>query len=240
MTSVKVIDWNQKQVGSAELSDEVFAAKVRQDLLHSVVKWQLACRRSGTHQAKTRAMVSGGGAKPFKQKGTGQARQGSSRSPLLEGGGVIFAPKPRDYSYTLLKKQKRQALCSALSYLKAEGRFLVISEMKSKEGKTKELAQSLKSLNVDKALLIDDKVDPLFQRAASNIPRIRYNSVEGINVYDLLKYNCALITPAALKSLEARCKRESKGGNQEKGKSQMESQEGNQGESRIESKGETS
>ena len=208
MAHVEVIDWSQKKVGSVELSDEVFGTEVRRDLLHSIVKWQLACRRRGTHQAKTRAMVSGGGSKPFKQKGTGNARQGSSRSPLLEGGGVIFAPRPRDYSYTMLKKQKRQGLRSALSYLKAEGRFFVIDEMKSANGKTKELVHCLKSFGVKKALLIDDKVDPLFQRAAHNIPKIRYNSVDGVNVYDLLKYDCAIVTAAAVKSLEVRCGRE--------------------------------
>ena len=205
MASVNVTDWNQKEVGSVELSDGVFGAEVRRDILHSVVRWQLAGRRRGTHQAKTRAMVSGGGAKPFKQKGTGNARQGSSRSPLLESGGVIFAPKPRDYSYTMLKKQKRQGLCSALSYLKAEGRLFIIDKMKSSEGKTKELASDLKSFGVSKAFLIDDKMDPLFQRAAHNLPKIRYNSVDGVNVYDLLKYDCAIMTPAAAKALEARC-----------------------------------
>ena len=208
MAHVEVIDWSQKKVGSVELSDEVFGTEVRRDLLHSIVRWQLACRRRGTHQAKTRAMVSGGGSKPFKQKGTGNARQGSSRSPLLEGGGVIFAPRPRDYSYTMLKKQKRQGLRSALSYLKAEGRFFVIDEMKSAKGKTKELVHCLKSFGVNKALLIDDKVDPLFQRAAHNIPKIRYNSVDGVNVYDLLKYDCAIVTAAAVKLLEVRCGRE--------------------------------
>ena len=205
MASVEVTDWSQKKVGQAELNEEVFDIEVRSDLIQSVVRWQLACRRRGTHQAKTRAMVSGGGAKPFKQKGTGQARQGSSRSPLLESGGVIFAPKPRDYSYTLLKKQKSRVCCCALSYLKSQGRFFVVDEMKSSQGQTKELAHHLKSFGVDKALLIDTQIDPLFQRAARNIPKIRYNSVDGVNVYDLLKYNCVIVTPAAVKALELRC-----------------------------------
>ena len=180
MANVEVLDWSKKKVSSTELNDEVFCAEVRRDLLHSVVRWQLAGRRSGTHQAKSRGMVSGGGKKPFKQKGTGNARQGSSRSPLLEGGGVIFGPRPRDYSYTMLKKLKKQCLLSALSYLRSENRLIVVNEMKSSKGKTKELSQSLKSLGVEKALLIDEKLDPLFQRAARNMPKIRYNTPEGL------------------------------------------------------------
>lgn len=205
MASVEVVNWNQKKVSSAELSDEIFGVEVRRDILHSMVRWQLACRRSGTHQVKTRRMVSGGGRKPFKQKGTGNARQGSIRSPLLEGGGVIFGPKPRDYSYTMLKKVKKQGLRAALSYLMSEKRLIIVDEMKSSEGRTKELAQNLKSLGVSKVLLIDDKLDPLFQRAARNIPTVRYNTPEGVNVYDLLRYNCAVMTSSAVKALELHC-----------------------------------
>lgn len=203
MTSVEVIDWNQKKVGTVELSDQVFGVEVCKNLLHSVVRWQLAGRRRGTHQAKTRAMVRGGGAKPFRQKKTGNARQGSSRSPLLESGGVIFPPSPRDYSYTMLKKQKRQGLYSALSYLKSEGRLLVVDKMQSPEGKTKDLAKDLKSLGVSRALLIDTRIDPLFRRASRNIPRIRYNNVHGVNVYDLLKYDCAIMTSRAVEELHS-------------------------------------
>lgn len=208
MASVAVMNWNKEKVSSVELSDEVFGVSVRRDILHAVVRWQLASRRRGTHQAKTRAMVSGGGRKPFKQKGTGQARQGSSRSPLLEGGGVIFPPSLRDYSYTLLRKVKRQGMASALSYLKEKGHLFVIEEMASSEGKTKELAQRLKSFGVHKVLLVDGQINPLFQRAARNLPQVRYNNPEGINVYDLLKYNCLLMTPRAVAAVEARCGKE--------------------------------
>ncbi len=209
MVTMEVVDWNKQKVSSVELQSKIFDVEVRKDILHTVVRWQLACRRSGNHQAKTRAMVSGGGSKPFKQKGTGNARQGSSRSPLLEGGGVIFAPQPRDYSYTVPKKQKRKALCSALSYLKGEGRLFVIDQLDSPDGKTKILASCLHSLGVKQALFIDKEVNPLFQRAIRNIPRVRYNNVEGVNVYDLLKYNCLVLTPKAVKALECRCLGES-------------------------------
>ena len=207
MASVDVLNWNKEKVGTVELSDDVFDVEARRDILHAVVKWQLAGRRKGNHQAKTRAMVRGGGKKPFKQKGTGRARQGSSRSPLLEGGGVIFPPRPRDYSYKMLKKLKRRGLSCALSYLMSQGRVFVMEKMTSSEGKTKELSRRLKSFDVEQAFLVDDRIDSLFQRAARNLPKVRYNNPDGVNVYDLLKYNCLMITPAAATAVEARCGR---------------------------------
>lgn len=204
MATVDVLDWSKKKVGSVELDPQIFEAELRKDILHSVVTWQLASRRQGTHAAKTRAMVSGGGKKPFKQKGTGNARQGSSRSPLLEGGGVIFGPQPRDYSYTLPKKLKRSALRTALSYLVKEGKFHVVKDMKS-EGKTNELAKRLAKFGVQKALLFDGQRDDLFFRASRNLPTVKYNSVDGLNVYDLLKYDTVIVTEETIPLIVARC-----------------------------------
>ena len=204
MANVDVLDWNKKKVGSAELPASVFEQEVRKDLLHTVVRWQLASRRAGTHMAQTRSMVSGSSAKPFKQKGTGNARQGNKRSPLLRGGAVIFGPEPRDYSYTLPKKIKKKAMKSALSYLMKEGRLFVVKDMKS-EGKTNELAKRLKGFGVDKAILIDENRDDMFTRAARNLPKFRYNSVEGLNVYDLLKYDAAIVTESSIAKIAKRC-----------------------------------
>src|SRR3954471_25040833 len=143
MATVDVIGWDKKKVGSAELDASVFDIVVKKEILHTVVRWQLACRRRGTHKSKNRGEVSGGGKKPFKQKGTGNARQGSIRSPLMPGGGVAFGPEPRDYSYVLPKKMKRLGLRTALSYLKKEGRLFVVDSMESTDGKTKDLAKRL-------------------------------------------------------------------------------------------------
>ncbi|MCB0413548.1 MAG: 50S ribosomal protein L4 [Bdellovibrionales bacterium] len=204
MAKLNLIDWSNKSVGEVEASSDIFEAPVRKDILHSIVRWQLAGRRQGTHQAKTRAMVSGGGKKPFKQKGTGNARQGSTRSPLLEGGGVIFGPKPRDYSFSIPKKVKRQALKSALSYLQGEGRLRVVDSMESKDGKTKSLKTSLDGLDLRKALLIDSQINEMFARASKNLPTFKYITVAGVNVFDLLKYDNAIITKSGLEKLEAR------------------------------------
>src|SRR5262249_26685627 len=151
---------------------------VKKEILQTVVRWQLACRRQGTHKAKTRAEVSGGGKKPFKQKGTGNARQGSIRSPLMPGGGISFGPEPRDYSYVLPKKMKRLGLRTALSFLKKEGRLMVVDSMASTEGKTKDLAKRLTGLGVKKAVLIDAASNESFARASRNLAKFRYYGVE--------------------------------------------------------------
>lgn len=205
MASVAVYDWNKKEVGSVDLPESVFACEVRKDILHQVIRWQLACRRQGTHNAKTRAFVSGGGRKPFKQKGTGNARQGSTRSPLNPGGAVIFGPQPRDYSYTLPKKVRQAGLKSALSYLNKEGRFFVVEDMSSEQGKTKELASKFSNFGLKKAVLLDSSENTLFQRASRNFPSVRYYSVDGMNAYDLLKFDAAIVTKAALERIVARC-----------------------------------
>lgn len=205
MAKLEVLDWNKKKVSEVDVSADVFESEVRKDVLHSVVRWQLAKRRQGTAKAKTRGEVRGGGKKPFKQKGTGNARQGSTRSPLLEGGGVIFGPSPRNYDYKLNKRLKQIGLRSALSYLNSNGRLFVVDGMKSEEGKTKELAQRLANFGANKAVLVDVSVDGKFQQACRNMPAFRYYAAEGVNVYDLLKYDTAIITKESLDKIQQRC-----------------------------------
>ncbi len=205
MANVEVLDWKKKKVSTIDLDEGVFNCDVRKNILHEVVKWQLACRRQGTHKAKTRAMVRGGGKKPFKQKGTGNARQGSTRSPLLEGGGVIFGPAPRDYSYVLPKKVKRLGLKMALSYLNKNGKLSVVDNMDSTEGKTGELNKRLADFGVNKAILVDGQVNEKFKRASENLKNFKYFPVAGLNVFDLLKYNHVILTKDSVESVTQRC-----------------------------------
>jgi large subunit ribosomal protein L4 len=209
MATVDVLGWDKKKVGTVDLSADVFDIPVKEEILQTVVRWQLACRRQGTHKAKTRGEVSGGGKKPFKQKGTGNARQGSTRSPLMPGGGITFGPVPRDYSYVLPKRVKRLGLKTALSQLKKEGRLFVVDTMTSKDGKTSELAKRLKTFGAEKAVLIDTKLDSGFDRATRNISKIRYYSVDGLNVYDLLKYGTAIVTKESVGKIVERCSEKS-------------------------------
>jgi len=203
MVSVPVLDSNKKEAGHVELPEEVFKAEIRPDLLQTVVRWQVACRRQGTHSTKTKGEVRGGGKKPFKQKGTGEARQGTNRSPLMPGGGILFGPKPRDYSYTLPKQVKKAGLRVALSHLLAEGRFIVVDELNS-DGKTKSLAATLKKLGSEKAIIIDDAGNTNLKRATSNLPKFKFLPVQGVNVFDLLKYDGAVVTKAAITQLVER------------------------------------
>jgi len=206
MAKVDVLDWGtSKKVGSVDLNPEVFEQPVKKAVLHSIVKWQLASRRRGTHKAKAKGEVRGGGKKPFKQKGTGNARQGSSRSPLNPGGGVIFGPTPRDYSYTLPRKMKQAGLRSALSLLFGQGRLIVVDKMESSQGKTKALLAGVKSLGLKKAVLIDVAAQENLKRASKNLKSFRYYGVDGLNVYDLLKYDAVVFSKETLASVEARC-----------------------------------
>lgn len=204
MAKATVYSWDKKKVGEVELDANVFEQPVRKDLLHTVVRWQLACRRQGTHMTKTKGLVSGGGKKPFKQKGTGNARQGSTRSPLMPGGGTTFGPLPRSYAYNLPKKVRQAGLRSALSHLNKEGRLFVVDSMES-DGKTKDLAKRLKTFGLEKAVLIDKEADVKFARASRNMPKFRYYPVEGMNVYDLLKYDAAVVTKDSLAKILSRC-----------------------------------
>ena len=204
MAKVSVLDWNKKKVGDVELTPEVFETSVRKYVIHGIVRWQLASRRQGTHKAKTKGEVRGGGKKPYKQKGTGNARQGSTRSPLLRGGGVHFAPVNRDYSYTIPKKIKKMALRSTLSHLNKEGRLTIIDSMSS-EGKTNELSKRLKNFGLEKAMLVTNEVNEGFQKASNNLKKIKYTNVSGLNVYDMLKFDNLILTKDAVEAVVSKC-----------------------------------
>ena len=201
----KVINWKKEKVGQIELPADIFETQVKKEVLHQVVKWQLASRRQGTHSTKTKGLVSGGGKKPFKQKGTGNARQGSTRSPLMPGGGTTFGPLPRSYAFQLPKKLRRLGLCMALSHLNKTGKLFVVENMDSKEGKTAELSQRLSGLGLKKAILVDSAINEMFGRASKNMRNYRYFGVEGLNVYDLLKYDAAIITKESVAKIVERC-----------------------------------
>ena len=204
MATVNVLSWKKENVGQVELAADVFEVPVKKDILHTVVQWQLASRRQGTHMTKTKGLVSGGGKKPFKQKGTGGARQGSSRSILMPGGGTAFGPQPRSYAFVLPKKVRRLGLSMALSHLQKEGKLFVVDNMNS-EGKTAELSKRLKAFGLTKAVLVDAQVDDKFSRATKNLPAFKYFPVEGLNVFDLLKYDAAVITKDSVAKIVERC-----------------------------------
>lgn len=201
---IPIYNWDKKKVGDIELPAAVFGQPVRKDILHTVVRWQLACRRQGNASTKTKGLVSGGGKKPFKQKGTGGARQGSSRSPLMPGGGTAFGPLPRSYSYALPKKVRQAGLRSALSLLAKEGRLHIVEDMKS-DGKANAMAKKLSAFGLQKAVLLDGSADALMARATRNLPKFRYYGAEGLNVYDLLKYDNAIVSKGAIAKIVERC-----------------------------------
>ena len=205
MAKIDVLNWKKEKSGDVDIPDKLIAGDVRKDILHGLVRWQLACRRQGTHNTKNRGDVRGGGKKPYKQKGTGNARQGSSRSPLLRGGSVIHGPHPRDYSFRVNKKVKQLGLCSALSYLYREKRFFVMDSMTSEKGKTRDLAFQLRFFGLSRGLLIDSEKNEMFGRACRNLSGFRYNSVEGLNVYDLLKYNTVVLSRSSVSGVIQRC-----------------------------------
>lgn len=207
MATVNVLNWKKEKVGSVELAADVFETPVKKEVLHTVVQWQLASRRQGTHMTKTKGLVSGGGKKPFKQKGTGGARQGSSRSILMPGGGTAFGPQPRSYAFVLPKKIRRLGLSMALSHLQAEGKLFVVDSMQS-EGKATELNKRLKAFGLTKAVLVDASADDKFNRASRNLQSFKYFPVEGLNVFDLLKYDAAVITKESVAKIVDRCKME--------------------------------
>ena len=201
---IDIVNIEGKKVGSLELADAVFGAEVKEHLLWEVVKAQRAAQRAGTHSTKTRANVRGGGKKPYKQKGTGNARQGSTRAPNFVGGGKVFGPHPRDYSYTVPKKVRRAALASALS-LRAQEKKLVILDMLTFDApKTKRLAGILKVLGVKSALLVDGKDNVQLSKSARNLPASKFLPPEGLNVYDILDHAGLVITAGAIKQIEAR------------------------------------
>lgn len=203
MPKVAVYNISGKQVSEMELSENIFGAKINEHVLYEVVKNQLANKRQGTQSAKTRSEVRGGGRKPWKQKGTGRARHGTIRSPLWAGGGVTFAPKPRDYSYTVPKKIKRLAMKSALSAKVASNEMIILDDLSLDAPKTKDMVNILKNLGVKrKALIVMLEKDDMVIRSANNIPDVVTALTNTINVYDILKYDNFLITKAAVEKVE--------------------------------------
>ena len=202
MANVSVYNMEGKEVGTIELNDAVFGVEVNEHLVHMAVVAQLANKRQGTQKAKTRSEVSGGGRKPWRQKGTGHARQGSTRSPQWTGGGMVFAPTPRDYTITLNKKEKRAALKSALTSRVNENKFVVVDELKFDEVKTKNCKADMNNLKVSKALVVLADNDQNTVLSARNIPEVKTSLVNTINVFDILKYNTVVATKAAVASIE--------------------------------------
>ena len=202
MANVSVYNMEGKEVGTIELNDAVFGVEVNEQLVHMAVVAQLANKRQGTQKAKTRSEVSGGGRKPWRQKGTGHARQGSTRSPQWTGGGMVFAPTPRDYTITLNKKEKRAALKSALTSRVNENKFVVVDELKFDEVKTKNFKAVMNNLKVSKALVVLADNDQNTVLSARNIPEVKTSLVNTINVFDILKYNTVVATKAAVASIE--------------------------------------
>ena len=202
MANVSVYNMEGKEVGALELNDAVFGVEVNEHLVHLAVVAQLANKRQGTQKAKTRSEVSGGGRKPWRQKGTGHARQGSTRSPQWKGGGVVFAPTPRDYTIRLNKKEKRAALRSALTSRVQDNKFIVVDEFKFDEIKTKKFQNVMDNLKVSKALVVLGDNDQNTVLSARNIAGVKTSQVGSINVYDILKYNTVVATKAAVASIE--------------------------------------
>ena len=202
MANVSVYNIEGKEVGKIDLSDAVFGVEVNEHLVHMAVVSQLANNRQGTQKAKTRSEVSGGGRKPWRQKGTGHARQGSTRAPQWTGGGVVFAPVPRDYSFKMNKREKRAALKSALTSRVEENKFIVIDEINFEEAKTKKFANILKSLDVSKALVVLEDDNKNAELSARNIADVKTAKTNTINVYDILKYNTVITTKAVVAKIE--------------------------------------
>ena len=202
MANVSVLNMEGKEVGSMELNDAVFGVEINEHLVHQAVVLQLANNRQGTQKAKTRSEVSGGGRKPWRQKGTGHARQGSTRAPQWTGGGVVFAPTPRDYTIRLNKKEKRAALKSALTSKVQENKFIVLDELKLAEVKTKEMKKVLDNLKVNNALVIIGDDSENVALSARNIAGVQTASVNTINVFDMLKYNTIIATKSSVASIE--------------------------------------
>ena len=202
MAKVSVYNMEGKEVGTIELNDAVFGVEVNEHLVHMAVVQQLANNRQGTQKAKTRSEVSGGGRKPWRQKGTGHARQGSTRSPQWTGGGVVFAPVPRDYSFKINKKEKRAALKSVLTSRVLDNKLIVVDELKFDEIKTKKFQAVMDNLKVKKALVVIADNDEKITMSARNIPTVKTALVNSINVYDILKRDTLVLTKDAVAKIE--------------------------------------
>jgi large subunit ribosomal protein L4 len=201
MATLPVYNLRREEVGKIEVSDEIFGADVNRHLFYEVVKWQLAKRRAGTANTKGRAQVRGGGAKPYKQKGTGRARQGSRRAPNHVGGGTVHGPKPRSYAYALPKKVRRGALRSALSLRAKEGHLVVVQDLNLGEVKTKKAAEVFERLVGQYALIVEGENREL-TLSVRNLPRVKYLPLEGLNVFDILKYPNLVVTESMVRRIE--------------------------------------
>ncbi len=206
MATIDVVNLQNKKSGSLDLSSAVFEKQLKPHLYHAEVRRQLSERRAGTHSTKNRALVSGGGAKPYRQKGTGRARQGTTRAPQFVGGGVVFGPVPRGYSHKLPKKMRRAALLSALSQLLQESTLTVVEDLQIEDYRTKKIIEILASLELaaDSTLIVIDEPNPTIEASARNIPGVSVIRSEGLNVYDLLRHKNVLMTKAAVEKLQAR------------------------------------
>ena len=202
MANVSVFNMEGKEVGTMELNDAVFGVEINEHLVHLAVVRQLANNRQGTQKAKTRSEVSGGGRKPWRQKGTGHARQGSTRAPQWTGGGVVFAPVPRDYSFKINKKEKRAALKSALTSRVQANKLIVLDELTMEAPKTKAMQTVLNNLNVKKALVVTKENNANVMLSMRNIPDVKASLVNTINVYDVMKYNTVVLTKDAVAAIE--------------------------------------
>ncbi|RLB04806.1 MAG: 50S ribosomal protein L4 [Deltaproteobacteria bacterium] len=204
MATCEVYNFTKEKVGELELKDHIFMAPIKHHLFYEVVKWQLAKRRQGSASTKGRSAVRGGGRKPWRQKGTGRARAGTIRSPLWRGGGVVFGPQPRDYSYPLPKKVRRAALRSALSLRYQEGKLLLLEDLLLPEIKTKAFIKVMEDLGVKNALIVTDGENLNLERSARNVPWVKVLRWEGLNVFDILKYEHLIILKPALEKIEER------------------------------------
>ena len=202
MATVKLLNMKGEEVGNIDLNDNIFAAEINETLMHKAVVTQMANSRHGTQKAKTRAEVRGGGRKPWRQKGTGHARQGSIRAPQWAGGGVVFAPTPRDYSKKMNRKERRAAIVSALTSRLSNDQLIVLDNLSMDEIKTKKFAQMLNDLKLDKALFLLDKSDENVIMSARNIEGVKTSSTKSINVYDILKYKNLVLTKESVAAIE--------------------------------------
>ena len=206
MATIDVVNLDNKKSGSLDLSSAVFENEIKPHLYHAEVRRQLAERRAGTHSTKNRALVSGGGAKPYRQKGTGRARQGTIRAPQFQGGGVVFGPVPRNYTHKLTKKMRRAALLSALSQRMSESALTIVEDLSLEDYKTKRIVEVLSSLGLNgkSTLIVIDEPSPTIEASARNLPGVSVIRSEGVNVYDLLRHESVLMTKAAIEKLQAR------------------------------------
>jgi large subunit ribosomal protein L4 len=202
MTTSAVYDIENKKVSDIELDDRIFSAKINPTLFYDVIRWDSASRRKGTASTKNRALVRGGGAKPWRQKGTGRARAGSRRSPLWRGGGTIFGPMPRDYSFSLPKKVKKASLRAALSLKHQEGKLILLNDFPLEGFKTRRVLEVLKRFQVEDALIVTDEKYPYLERSARNIPGIEVLRYESLNVYGILNHEHLILLRPTLEKIE--------------------------------------